>query len=95
MAHLSAAEQLVRVDVVKAVLGAGLRVADLAVTLWSLGNAQAASRAELYARRAYADFMRLLPAAEDAFNVSDSAEIGSKRTELDELLARMWRERFG
>ena len=64
-------------------------MANLAVTEWSLGNSTAAKRAEHYAKRTYADFMRFLPTAEKYFSLSDRAEIDGKRNELEGLLVLM------
>ena len=64
-------------------------MANLAVTEWSLREAEAAERAEQYAKRAYADFVRFLPTAEKYFSLSDRAEIDGKRKDLEELLALM------
>ena len=50
------------------------------------GETEAAKRAEQYAKRAYADFVRFLPTAEKYFSLSDRAEIDDNRKELQDLL---------
>ena len=70
-------------------LETGITMANLAVTEWGLGETEAAKRAEHYAKRAYADFMRFLPAAEKYFSLSDRVEIDGKRKDLEALLALM------
>ena len=76
-------------DFLKRELETGIRMANLAVAEWSLGETAAAKRAEQHAQRAYSAFMRFLPTAEDYFNASDRAEIDSKRNELEGLLKLM------
>ena len=89
MADLTSAEQRVRIDYLKRELETGITMANLAVTEWSLGKTVSAKRAEQYAKRAYADFMRFLPAAEKYFSLSDRAEIDGKREDLEALLVLM------
>jgi hypothetical protein len=60
MADLPVTEQRVQVSYLKRELETGITMANLAITEWSLGETEAAKRAEQYAKRAYADFMRFL-----------------------------------
>ena len=89
MADLPATEQRVQVSYLKRELETGITMANLAITEWSLGKTVSAKRAEQYSKRAYADFMRFLPAAEKYFSLSDRAEIDGKRKDLEALLALM------
>ena len=89
MADLPATEQRIQVNYLKSALETGITMANLAVKEWSLGETEAAKRAEQYPQRAYADFMRFLPAAEKYFSLSERVEIDGKRKDLEALLALM------